>query len=85
MTTEWSKMDVKEFQENGLLAQANEQFFWPLGLALTVTKLEDGTYSPDLFIQRVDPYGVIYAGDEPGEREARAGRVEAWLKARMAP
>lgn len=36
-------MGVKEFREEGYLQEANRQFFHPLGLALEIIVLPDGT------------------------------------------
>lgn len=76
-------MDLNEFHAAGLLAQANEQFFWPLGLALTVDKDTETGETVELFVQRIDPYNVIVAGETYEERVDRAERVEAWLKERL--
>lgn len=81
----WSRMDLKEFHESGLLAQVNAATLWPLGLALTVLvdRQEDGEVYKELFVQRLDPYDVIVAGDSPEDNEARMNRLADWMRKRL--
>ena len=43
-------VDLTELVESGVLMAANERFFWPLGLALTWTRDEEGAMS-DLHVR----------------------------------
>jgi hypothetical protein len=54
-------LDIKEFQQKGLLFEANRQFFHPLGLALEINTDEDGkTYLSGIWDYRDDPEGMGY-------------------------
>lgn len=77
----WSRMALKEFVESGLLLQANRAVLWPLGLALTVRREDDGTYS-DLYVQKIEPWGLIAdSGDELAHERELA--LEEWLRIRF--
>ena len=56
-------LDVKEFREHGYLQEVNRQFLHPLGLALSVNILEDGTeeFGP-VWDYREDPEGIYFDG-----------------------
>jgi hypothetical protein len=54
-------IDIKEFREQGYLQEANRTFFHPLGLALEVNILEDGTeYISGIWDYRDEPEGIYY-------------------------
>jgi hypothetical protein len=56
------RMDIKEFREMGLLAEANRTFFHPLGLALEII-IDDETGEEKLggiWDCRDDPEGILY-------------------------
>ena len=75
MMSGWRKFtgeDIREFRESGLLYLVNEQFFWPLGLALAVTRNDDGGYEPTIQVLSTDPPERI----EDPDAELR-GRAEA--------
>ena len=84
----WHRMDLREFHEAGLLAQANAAFFWPLGLALTVAidgeLLDKDAQYVGLFVQRLDPFEPIVSGDTAEEQDERADKLAAWMKERFA-
>jgi hypothetical protein len=73
-------MSVEEFHELGLLQEINRLFLHPRGLALEVTKREDGTmYVSGIWDYREDPEGILFADGvlaKPAARE-KAKRVEA--------
>lgn len=74
-------MDAREFQESGLLYLANRALH-PFGVALAVTREEDGNVRDELdIISTDDPDGFVFA--EEDEVEAR-GRFRAWLRERFA-
>jgi hypothetical protein len=54
-------MDIKEFQDMGLLVTVNVNFFHPLGLALAINIDDDGVVTlKGLIDSRDDPEGFIY-------------------------
>lgn len=58
-------LDITEFREMGLLAEVNRQFFHPLGLALEVIKIEDGSWTlSGIWDYRDDPEGILYGEEE---------------------
>lgn len=79
----WSRMDLKEFHEAGLVWRVNEAVLWPLGLALTIAKdNETGEYT-ELFVQRVDPFDTIVSGSTKEELESYLSRYTDWLRERL--
>lgn len=61
--SEIKRMDIKEFQEMGLLAELNRVFLHPLGLALEVV-IDDETNKTKLggiWDYRDDPEGMLYS------------------------
>jgi hypothetical protein len=82
---QWSRMDLKEFHDSGLLAHVNQAALWPLGLALTVSVDKEGDEMEylELFIQRLDPFEPIVSGDSPKAQERRADALAEWIKERV--
>lgn len=78
----WSRMDLAEFQQSGLLWRVNEAVLWPLGLALTYDT-GDETAPPHLFVQRVDPFDTIRSGATVEEYEDYLTRFTTWLRKRL--
>lgn len=60
-------ISIKEFQEKGFLAEANRQFFHPLGLALTVVVDDDDKEDSIVGVQdwRDDPEGGLFGFEVP--------------------
>jgi hypothetical protein len=79
---EWSRLDLEEFVESGLLLHVNRAVLWPLGLALTVKKAEDGTCT-DLYVSRIDPWETIVDDADETTRK-REVAFEAWIAQRIA-
>ncbi len=68
MSEEIKRIDIKEFREAGYLQEANRRFFHPLGLALEITRHEDGTETlSGVWDYRDDPEG--------SDRSSRSGWV----------
>ncbi len=54
-------IDVKEFKEKGYLQELNRLFLHPLGLAMVVTSLNNGTeFISGIMDAREDPNGMVY-------------------------
>lgn len=54
-------MDIKEFREEGYLQELNRNFLHPLGLAIEVVILADGTERfGQVWDSRDDPEGIIF-------------------------
>lgn len=54
-------MDIKEFRERGYLQEVNRRFFHPLGLALAIEVLSDGTERLyGIWDYRDDPEGIYF-------------------------
>ncbi len=65
MTDKIKLMDIKEFREKGFLHEANRQFFHPIGLALQVGLLEDGSeVLGGIWDYRDDPEGMFFGNNE---------------------
>lgn len=77
--SEIKKMDIKEFREMGLLAEANRTFFHPLGLALEIVVEDDGTEKlGGIWDFRDDPEGMLYSNEHfPTEKVKNA---QAFMK-----
>lgn len=56
------QMDLKEFQESGLLMLVNMAVLWPRGYALTIGYYDDGP--PDLYVQDFGEYMAGYGESE---------------------
>ncbi len=70
-------MNVSEFVAFGYLQEVNRQFLHPLGLALAVATLEDGTVKlAGIVDYRDDPEGMVFEGLGPAEI-IKAQRVAA--------
>ena len=55
-------LSINEFQEKGLLFEANRQFFHPLGLALEIQFDDEGkAFLSGIWDYRDDPEGITYA------------------------
>jgi hypothetical protein len=76
--SEWTRVDGRELQWTGLLRQANEATFWPLGMALAVD-VETG----EITLRRIDPWEVIEPGDLNHERLQSAIALEAFMRSRI--
>jgi hypothetical protein len=58
-------MDLEEFINEGFLQEANRQFFHPLGLALEMSKDEEGHWSiSGIWDYRGDDEGMLFGNDE---------------------
>lgn len=72
-------VNLTELADEGVLMAANEGFFWPLGLALTWTRDDDGAAS-DLHVpgtrERIDT-------DEDETALERRTRFAAWFEQRL--
>jgi hypothetical protein len=65
------EIPVEEFVKSGLLQEVNRQFFHPRGLALAVTKSDDGTYKlMGVLDSREDPGGYTFA-NRPAASKAK--------------
>lgn len=80
---EW--MPEQEFHESGLLWHVNQAILWPLGLALAVTRNDDGSYVEGLRVLRRVPFEAIWSGATEAEAEAQADRLAAWMRDRLTP
>lgn len=70
-------IDLAEFRDTGYLAEANRQFFHPLGLALFVNFDDDGNATHlGVFDDRADPEGW-YMNNVDDDLRAKAARVAA--------
>jgi hypothetical protein len=67
-------LSTKELHQSGLLYHLNETAFWPLGLALTVTRDGD-EYKPEILVQ---DFGEVVQDPDP---EIRA-QANQWLAER---
>jgi len=79
MGKEIKYMDIKEFQQMGLLAEVNRSFFHPLGLALEVA-VDESTGDMRLngiWDDRDDPEGTTFGGDKWREACLRA---REWMR-----
>ena len=83
----WAVFDLEEFTREGLLAHINAEFFWPLGLALTIVAERTGPGDRDfdwpharLRMTTTDPPEPIEAGRED-HAELRA-RAREWIERR---
>ena len=80
------EVDLTDLVLNGVMMAANEQFFWPLGLALTWTK--DDEAMTELHIRQWD-YGdpdyhetiTLQVNDQIGP--ARRVQFQEWINARI--
>lgn len=62
MSNEIKRIDIKEFRESGLLAELNRTFLHPLGMALEITKEDDGTEKlGGIWDCRDDPEGILFS------------------------
>ena len=77
----WSRMDLKDFHQSGLLWHVNNAVLWPLGLALTVAR--EGDEYQELFVQRIDPFDAIDDGATHEERVEHLDTLTAWLRNRI--
>lgn len=54
-------LPISEFRASGYLQEVNRLFFHPIGLALSIKTLEDGTeVLGDIWDCRDDPEGIAY-------------------------
>jgi len=59
-----NRIDIKEFTDFGYVHESNRKFFHPLGLALEVTKEENGSmYISGVWDYRDDPEGINFGED----------------------
>jgi hypothetical protein len=66
------RMSISEFHDLGYLQEANRRFFHPLGLALEIVKLEDGTESlGGIWDYRCDPEGMYFDIDKSDEKRKK--------------
>lgn len=78
-------MDLKELMTNGVLTMANEQFFWPLGLALTWTFSDETGKASELHIRQweyEDGHHEIITVPE-AEMPGRRALFIQWLETRL--
>jgi len=55
------RMSIGEFQELGYLQEVNRRFFHPLGIALEVVQLNDGTkHLGGIWDYRSDSSGIVF-------------------------
>ena len=71
------EIPLKEFVDNGILLAANEAFFWPLGLALTVTRDDDNRYVK-LDVRQWEPPEVITFDETDPVYEVRREAFSLW-------
>lgn len=77
-------LPISEFRAEGYLQELNRQFLHPLGLALEVTRHEDGTEEiTGVWDSRDDPEG-FYFDDLTDADGARAAHVGALFSERCA-
>lgn len=86
-TTERRYMGGQEFIESGLLYYVNSTVLWPLGIALAVSRKDDGTYKPKISIIAIeDPEVIVDNGpDEDDHPRYRAAVTIAERLAKMPP
>lgn len=84
---EFKPVDLTELMTNGVLFAANEQFFWPLGLALTWSYDPSTGKTSDLHIRQWEYEDghhetiELEANDSIGP--ARRAKVIQWLEMRL--
>lgn len=69
--TEITRMDIKEFLNDGYLQEVNRRFFHPLGLALEVITDLDVIKIGGVWDYRNDPEGLRFAEGEIDREKAR--------------
>lgn len=76
-------MDIKKFREFGFLQEVNRQFFHPLGLALEISRDEDGTeWLSGVWDYRDDDVGMAY--EENTLNQEKADNVEKLRQSKVA-
>lgn len=78
-------LPIAEFRRLGFLQEANRQFFHPLGLALEITREEDGTERiSGVWDFRDDPEGVMFTDLSDDDAREKAAHVAALRESKRA-
>jgi hypothetical protein len=79
----FNAVDLSELRDAGVLMAANEQFFWPLGLALTWLEPAGGGPPTDLHVRQWDPPEVIELDPADPIGDKRRQAFQRWMLERL--
>ncbi|HYI67144.1 MAG TPA: hypothetical protein VEW95_09490 [Candidatus Limnocylindrales bacterium] len=91
----WVSLSLQEFREAGLLQRVNREFFWPLGLALTITArnleepVEGGVPGVDWKVDWSNAHLTVMATEPPDSIESSpdqrdlSAEASAWIANRQ--